>query len=1298
MSTVSLYEFLSIDWRPAFVLLRAEKHSSDFDPPVQHTDLTIEYSNPALLNASGLLDVVRSELDAGPFRKWALSGLRSTFTVASYLWTACALDDRWTIVSGTALESKDCDSAGILLVEPPPTDAPSCSFDLQTAPHGKLAPRLLDRPLRHSSSQILAHKVLEHVPLRHFDPNAYPAAHDKDAGVVLPILSSLEVERVEVHKASVTSTPHKGGHHDWTGLEEPLHLSKHVELARKLDWSRTPLGPRTMWSERLRMAANMVMADTHAAVLFWGDEGVMIYNELYIPLIEAYHPQCLGSSVFSSLKEFKDRISPIFGHGRCTGETVHQEDVPMFLTRNGKLEECFFSIKLMPILGENGTVVGHYETINETTMKIVTDRRLATFIETGVSTAMARSLDDFWRLGMQSLKANDKDMPFALIYGIEDKGCTTPMPMTCASTNLAGRAAVLKSCLGVPIDHPAAPQRLCLELDTEGYAPFFRRAVRSGQLVVLHIEDGSLPHHLVEGLPSGGRGFGDQCSSVAISAITPTGSSKVVGFFVVGFNPRQPVDAAAVSFVQATSRLLATSMASVVLMEEEVGKRQAMIEQSAVVQADMAKQLRVHQQLAEVQERRLQRFAERADVGIFIADALGNFTYHNEKYVDIITPDDPIDAKPDANIISAWCHVVCGDDRRTCENAWETLTVSKEPVSFELRLNHAWDVRQEKRRKSNSEFAPPADDEEHNVWVLCSMYPEVDADGKLKEIVGCAIDISRLKWAERVERQRTVDALQAKHHLENFIDTFSHEMRNPLSAITHSADGLFSTAQRIFTTYPSKDHVPRERRELIDSVLEAAEDIIQCATHQRRIVDDVLTVSKLESNLLTIMPTEMQPESDLRHILRMFDGEVRAADVKVEFTVEPAYRALFVDWLVLDRARILQVFVNLLTNALRSTRFNCDSDRRISVKLTASIEEPAPESYGVSFIPASTNPGEPPIDPTTGQEWGLGETVYLIVTLHDSGRGLAPEEKELLFARLSGSTKSPRSHVQYGGNGLGLFISRRLTEMQGGAVGFASRDDAGGNTFAFYVRARRRQGSEHSLSSPPLTPPTVPLRHPTWSHKARESVHAGASEISPGLAEIGDVAQLIRRPSNSNIHVLLVEDNLVNQRVLAKQLRKLGCEVNVANHGVEALRHLRATKFWTAAEESGPGSDEREQDSASKIAAMSMKSAPNPTDLSVVLMDWEMPVMDGITCVKKIREMQGLGELSGHVPVIAVTANARGEQLDMALEAGMVGYFLLFSGTEVYGFFRQDDVITKPFRMPDLMARIKGLLDKIATR
>lgn len=129
-----------------------------------------------------------------------------------------------------------------------------------------------------------------------------------------------------------------------------------------------------------------------------------------------------------------------------------------------------------------------------------------------------------------------------------------------------------------------------------------------------------------------------------------------------------------------------------------------------------------------------------------------------------------------------------------------------------------------------------------------------------------------------------------------------------------------------------------------------------------------------------------------------------------------------------------------------------------------------------------------------------------------------------------------------------------------------------------------------------------------------------------------------------NYHILLVEDNLINQKVLSKQLRNTGCTVHVANHGVEALDFLSTTTLWN------DGSLDE-----------------NRNELSVILMDLEMPIMDGLTCTRKIRDLEREGKLKGHVPIIAVTANTRMEQMDLAIEVGMVSshhFSCLYNGTD----------------------------------
>lgn len=194
--------------------------------------------------------------------------------------------------------------------------------------------------------------------------------------------------------------------------------------------------------------------------------------------------------------------------------------------------------------------------------------------------------------------------------------------------------------------------------------------------------------------------------------------------------------------------------------------------------------------------------------------------------------------------------------------------------------------------------------------------------------------------------------------------------------------------------------------------------------------------------------------------------------------------------------------------------------------------------------------------------------------------------------------------------------------MHGGAIGFASKAGVG-STFSFYITSR--------ICEPPL-PMSTPQQDPSAQSKRGTKAAAG----------------MALRTRGQTTYILIVEDNLVNQRVLAKQLRNLGMEVAVANHGGEALEYLYNTKFC------------RTDESA--------------RELSLILMDWEMPVMNGLTCVRKIRSAQREGLVKGHVPVIGITANVRTEQVQDALESGM------------------DDVLSKPFRIPELCACIEKTL------
>jgi signal transduction histidine kinase len=145
-------------------------------------------------------------------------------------------------------------------------------------------------------------------------------------------------------------------------------------------------------------------------------------------------------------------------------------------------------------------------------------------------------------------------------------------------------------------------------------------------------------------------------------------------------------------------------------------------------------------------------------------------------------------------------------------------------------------------------------------------------------------------------------------HLANL---HRHEMRNPLSAIMLCADGIASSILDFQALQEKADTLSQD---LLESNLDAAQTIVLCAQHQKRIIDDVLTLSKLNSTMLHVTPVQVQVESTVRRTLKMFESELQAHDIQMTFVVEDSYEEAKVDWVFCDPVRLTQIFINLLTN------------------------------------------------------------------------------------------------------------------------------------------------------------------------------------------------------------------------------------------------------------------------------------------------------------------------------------------------------------------------------------------------
>lgn len=149
---------------------------------------------------------------------------------------------------------------------------------------------------------------------------------------------------------------------DWTKSEEPANMSRHVRLARSLDWSKTSLGPMSTWSQEFRKACIFLMVDPRPASLIWGPDRNMLWNEAYIEVVGKRHPEKFGlpfKDVYPEVSGFYDYFTMI----ERTGQGLTKEDSEFQLTRNGFTEETYFSLTLIPIYGGIG-VGGVYNPVS----------------------------------------------------------------------------------------------------------------------------------------------------------------------------------------------------------------------------------------------------------------------------------------------------------------------------------------------------------------------------------------------------------------------------------------------------------------------------------------------------------------------------------------------------------------------------------------------------------------------------------------------------------------------------------------------------------------------------------------------------------------------------------------------------------------------------------------------------------------------------------------------------------------------------------------------------------------------
>jgi len=340
---------------------------------------------------------------------------------------------------------------------------------------------------------------------------------------------------------------------------------------------------------------------------------------------------------------------------------------------------------------------------------------------------------------------------------------------------------------------------------------------------------------------------------------------------------------------------------------------------------------------------------------------------------------------------------------------------------------------------------------------------------------------------ERVERARAeaeraaAEAKAASEAKSEFLATMSHEMRTPLNGVVGAAELLAGT------------ELPQRERQLVDWLLTSSRQL-------RSLIDNLLDLRKIEAGKMSIDSAPLDLHVLMNRLAALFEPEAKRAHLRFTKGISPETPYLLNG----DNARLQQVLINLVANALKFTRQGF-----VPVSVTASAQ--------------------------TEQE------VTLRFEVRDTGIGISTQNAGRIFDRFTQADDS--IHRQYGGSGLGTTICKHLVELMGGAIGFESAP-GNGTTFWFTVPLSRpnaeayEEGFAVSIRGAHVHLVSSRAQETAWLARTARQKQLQLSS----LRSLEEAVDQVRQPGSSGPGLLLIdgEDERITWSDAPEALRREG--------------------------------------------------------------------------------------------------------------------------------------------------------------